>query len=314
MKTLYLFIVVMGLFTLSCNDMEEENFLDYQQAQEELLSYVTFENNRYVFNLTEQEAARLNVDLATFQEFARKIQVANDTLANVDKRGVEIVYVDTVTNTHEEKSRYLTQDRVSKGEVHAQNLSWSENQQMFCNAIDVSAVSDSVIWGVQVKTYFGDNVVLTGKYPKIPVTKSFSRGVNYFPIVIGASFTYLYGAAPIQCSMKPYSNLDIQIVEDVMYPLSELLIKLSATKSTSGNFVLSIGNQAPKTYWIDLIQVDGGSTHYLREFRSGGAVAYTLPLVGKYELNVYTGNPYNSSIFQDVIGRADIYVMNKQGY
>lgn len=315
MKTLCLFVITIGLSVSSCNDEEIERIMDYQQMQEQLLSHVRFENNRYVFDLSEQDLSDLNVNLSVYQEFVRKLQEANSALANVEAKGVGIIYADSLflhenTNITIPKSRYMFPNYTTKGKVGPFTEFWGETQNMFCNALLVTASCDSAMWGVLVQTSFGDNVVLTGKYPGSSVQKSFSEMVYNLPAIVGASFNYLYGMAPISCSITPYLDMDIKIEEDPLSSLASTGITFSVQKMSSSYFSLRIHNGGIKNYWFSIQQLSGGVGYYTYELESNQTVMLSsLGIPSIYEIIVYEGNPNGLSGSYNEIGGVNIYTI-----
>lgn len=193
MKSFYFLILIIGFGIISCDDRCTENITESQwQMQEKLLEYVTFESNRYVFDLGLEEAIGLNIDRDIYKRFADKVKIANDTLTCAEIRGVKIVDVNAMFSRevkNECLSRYMETDKVTTGKIDPVNRYWGESSSMFCNALDVRVRCDSAIWGVEVETTFGKTIIAG--------TKSGGKGgifeqeVNSLPIVIGTSFTYL---------------------------------------------------------------------------------------------------------------------------
>lgn len=59
MKSLYVFVIVVGLFAFSCDETEMEPSVGYKKMEERLLEYVTFEQQEKLEVLTEKLAASI---------------------------------------------------------------------------------------------------------------------------------------------------------------------------------------------------------------------------------------------------------------
>lgn len=289
---IYLLVIICACIW-SCTRNSDMNVLNQEQSEDILLSYVQFENNQYVFALTENEALELNIDEVFYREFIKHMNEINESLRKAESEGKEIIYVtnqdfslvdnvlkDTVCTID---SRSYEDKTYISGTIVRDIFNTSHTVTNYCDQLTVSAVSTSDFWELRVAVSLEGTHVLTGT-KGVRVDEVIYSSQRYLPVTWNVQLYKPGAIQSIDYVLRWTNTMNVHCYDDFGFPLPEG-VQVSVQDNGS-SFDLIINNITTQNYYLKLTKNQFMDILVQQDLRAGSTLKINLKMGATYTLDL----------------------------